>query len=285
MVDRDELFNYLKNSSPQIDAIIHLGACTDTLELNVEFLRQVNFEYTQKLWLYANAARVPFIYASSAATYGAGELGYEDDESLIANLKPLNPYGQSKQDFDLWALAQEKSGNHPPAWAGFKFFNVYGFGERHKGRMASVILHSYDQIVQTGGVKLFRSHRAGIANGHQMRDFVSVEDTVSVLQLAAEKPIARGIFNLGSGRARTFLDLARATFSAMGLSERIEFVDTPEVMRERYQYFTEARMDKLRAEFAGGSAALGYAKLFSSLEDGVARYVKRLRDSSGLGLD
>jgi len=270
-IDRDSLISFLDKSAPKVDAIIHLGACTNTFELDADFFKRVNFEYTKALWNFATQSGLPFVYASSGATYGAGELGYDDDEKLIPSLKPLNPYGQSKQDFDLWALNEEKNGNHPTSWAGFKFFNVYGFGERHKSRMASVVLHSFDQIQKTGGVKLFRSHRTEISDGHQMRDFIAVEDVIDVLHFAAGKPINRGIFNLGSGRARTFLDLARATFAALKLPEKIEFVDTPEVLRERYQYFTEAKMQKLKLE--------GYTKPFRPLEEGVKIYVSRLIQS------
>lgn len=247
---------------------MHLGACTDTTELDEDYLRRTNLEYSQMLWRHCTLRKIPMVYASSAATYGEGELGYDDDEALIPKLRPLNPYGESKRLFDLWALEQERAGQHPPAWSGFKFFNVYGFGERHKGKMASVVLHAFDQIRDRGTVRLFRSHREGIADGHQKRDFIFVDDVIEVLEFARSTPIQRGIFNLGTGRARTFLDLVKATFAAMGAPENITFFDTPEELRERYQYFTEARMQKLRG--------VGYTKLFTSLEDGVAAYIKRL---------
>jgi ADP-L-glycero-D-manno-heptose 6-epimerase len=220
------------------------------------------------LWSWCTKHAVPLVYASSAATYGDGAAGYDDDESAITKLQPLNPYGWSKQRFDLWALDRERAGEHPPTWAGFKFFNVYGFGERHKGRMASVILHSSDQIQSAGKVKLFKSHKAGYGDGEQKRDFVYVEDVVDVLFFAATGAVKRGIYNLGSGKARTFADLARATFKALGKEPNIEFIDMPEALRERYQYFTEAKMERLRAA--------GYDKPFTSLEDGAARYVERL---------
>lgn len=209
-----------------------------------------------------------FVYASSAATYGDGSLGYDDDESAIAALRPLNPYGVSKQRFDLFVLEEESKGVAPPAWAGFKFFNVYGFGERHKRRMASVVLQAFDQIRERRSVRLFRSHREGIADGHQTRDFIHVADVVDVLHFALERPLARGIYNLGTGRGRTFLDLALATFVALGVPPRIEFIDTPEDLRGRYQYFTEARMAKLRTA--------GWTRPFTSLEDGVRECVERL---------
>lgn len=272
IVDRDDLFRWLETERPRLSGIVHLGACANTMETDEAFLRRNNVEYSQGLWRHARDAAIPFVYASSAATYGDGSEGYDDDESRIPRLKPLNLYGWSKQLFDLWALEQEKAGAHPPAWAGFKFFNVYGFGERHKKGMGSVILHARDQILATGGMKLFRSHREGVADGEQKRDFVYVEDVVNALHFALEKPIRRGIFNLGSARARAFLDLARAVFRELGQPERIEFIDTPIAIRDKYQYFTEARMGRLRSE--------GYAPPFTELEDGIRRYLHQLQAGS-----
>ena len=249
-------------------AVIHMGACSDTMETDVEYLRRVNIGYSQKLWNYCTEKKIPFVYASSAPTYGEGENGYSDDETLISKLKPLNAYGNSKQIFDLWALDQEKQGSAPPFWSGFKFFNVYGFGERHKGKMASVILHAYDQIQQTGGMRLFKSHRDGIGHGEQKRDFISVEDVVEVLHFAVKKPIKRGIFNLGTGHAQSFLDLAHAVFAALGAAQ-IDFIDTPVSIRDKYQYFTEAKMDRLKTE--------GYSRRFSDLNAGALAYVNRLK--------
>ncbi|MDQ6718506.1 MAG: ADP-glyceromanno-heptose 6-epimerase [Gemmatimonadota bacterium] len=268
IVDRESLFDWLAAEKPEISAVVHLGAITDTTEMDVELLRKRNLEYSQKLWNYTASNKVPLVYASSAATYGAGELGYDGDEALIPRLKPLNPYGESKRAFDEWALNEEKNGNAPPAWSGWKFFNVYGYGEAHKGRMASVVLHAYKQLKADGGIKLFRSHRDGIADGHQARDFVDVHDVVNVLRFAIDTPVKRGIMNLGTGKARTFLDLARAVCKAAGHEEAISFIDTPPSIRDQYQYFTEAKMDRLRG--------LGYRKEFRSLESGVAEYVKRL---------
>ena len=267
-VATDDLDSWLEQAEPPIDAIVHLGACTDTRETDRAYLTRVNLEYSQRLWRYTSVAGVPLIYASSAATYGDGSLGYDDDEALIPRLKPLNAYGDSKQQFDIWALDQEGRGVHPPNWCGLKFFNVYGFGERHKGAMASVVLHAFDQIRATGRMRLFKSHREGIADGHQSRDFVFVDDVVGVLQALAVRPVARGIFNLGSGHARTFLDLTRAVFRALNVPERIEFIDTPEDVRRHYQYFTEATMARLQAA--------GYARVLTTLEDGVSQYVRAL---------
>lgn len=268
IVDREKLFDWLAAERPRLSAVVHLGAITDTTEMDVELLRKRNLEYSQKLWNYTASNNVPLIYASSAATYGAGELGYDDDEALIPRLKPLNPYGESKRAFDEWALKQEASGNAPPSWSGWKFFNVYGHGEAHKGRMASVVLHAYKQLKANGEIKLFKSHRDGIADGHQARDFVDVHDVVNVLQFAIDTRVKRGIMNLGTGKARTFLDLAKAVCKAAGHREAISFIDTPPSIRDQYQYFTEAKMDRLRA--------LGYGKPFRSLEDGVTEYVKKL---------
>ncbi len=250
------------------DVVIHLGACSSTTEMDIDYLRRVNIEYSQALWNYCTKEGIPFIYASSAATYGEGEQGYSDDESRMADLRPLNPYGDSKRLFDIWAVEQESLGNHPPCWSGHKFFNVYGFGERHKKGQASVVVHAFDQARSTGKVRLFKSHREGIRDGEQKRDFVWVGDVVKVLEYAATHPLRRGIYNLGTGRARTFLDLANAVFSALEAEAVIEFVPTPESLRERYQYFTQADMQKLRSA--------GYAEPFTSLEEGVKKTVQAL---------
>ena len=210
---------------------------------------------------------IPFIYASSAATYGSGAYGYQDDERFIPCLQPLNAYGDSKQKFDLWALEQEKLGQVPSSWVGFKFFNVYGFGERHKGFMSSVVLHAFEEIQSQGKVTLFKSHRPDVAHGDQKRDFVFVDDVVKVLHFAIEKPIRRGIFNLGTGKARAFLDLAKAVFKALDLPEKIQFQDTPLEIRQKYQYFTQATMDRLREE--------GFIDPFTTLESGVEQSVQR----------
>lgn len=270
VVDRDDLARWLADERPALAGILHLGACTDTTELDVAYLTRVNLDYSKMLWRHATEQRIPFVYASSAAVYGDGALGYDDADQLASRFVPLNPYGDSKLQFDVWALGEERAGRTPPAWSGFRFFNVYGPGERHKGKMASVVLHAFDQIRAGGEVTLFRSHKPGIADGEQKRDFVFVDDVVDVLDFALRTPLARGIYNLGTGTARTFLDLVRATFAALGTPEQIRFVDTPEAIRERYQYFTEARMDRLRAA--------GWERPFTTLEDGAARYVARLRE-------
>ncbi|MBC7387340.1 MAG: ADP-glyceromanno-heptose 6-epimerase [Cryobacterium sp.] len=272
IIDRENLFTWLENERPELAGVVHLGACTDTGEMDEEYLAKMNLNYSKRLWNYCTEQQLPFVYASSAATYGDGEFGYDDDDLLTAKLKPLNPYGESKRAFDEWVLAKEAAGFTPSHWAGFKFFNVYGYGEAHKGKMASVILHAFRQIQETGGAKLFQSHKAGIQDGEQKRDFIFVGDVIDVICFSLQEPIRRGIYNLGTGTARTFLDLVRATFKAMGKPEKIEFVPTPESLRERYQYFTEANMERLRAT--------GYSQPFTSLEAGVAAYVRRLQSEN-----
>jgi ADP-L-glycero-D-manno-heptose 6-epimerase len=267
-VSMDDIDTWLGEHGREAGAIVHMGACTDTRETDRTFLDTVNVRSSQQLWRRAAELDIPLIYASSAATYGDGALGYDDDEATLPRLKPLNAYGDSKQEFDLWALAEERAGRAPKAWCGLKFFNVYGFGERHKGPMSSVIIQAFDQIRATGRVKLFRSHRPDVADGHQARDFVSVDDVVDVLAGLVERPVNRGIYNLGSGQARTFLDLARAVFVALGRPEQVDFIDTPADLRKTYQYFTEAPMARLRAA--------GFARTPTSLEDGVKKYVARL---------
>lgn len=261
-VERQVFFDWLDREHRQVQFVYHIGARTDTTEFRKEIFDELNIGYSQKMWNACVRYGLPLVYASSAATYGGGELGYRDDHALVDRLKPLNPYGDSKNDFDKWALKQT---DHPYFWAGLKFFNVYGPNEYHKGRMASVIFHAFRQITQAGQMKLFRSHRPDFNDGEQLRDFVYVKDVVSVLYFFLHHRKDSGLYNLGSGKARTFLDLARNTFRAMQVPERIEFVDTPADIRDKYQYFTEADMSKLQS--------IGYSKPFTSLEDGVADYV------------
>ena len=261
-VDRKEFHDWLDANQQLVQFIFHLGARTDTTEFDTAIFDELNLHYSQEVWKRCVKYGIPLVYASSAATYGAGEHGYDDDHDLIAKLKPLNPYGESKNDFDRWALAQAEK---PYFWAGLKFFNVYGPNEYHKGRMASVVLHAFRQIRDTGGMKLFRSHRPDYKDGEQLRDFVYVKDVCDVCLFLMEHRKHSGIYNLGSGKARTFLDLARAVFAALGKDERIEFIDTPADIRDKYQYYTEANMAKLKG--------IGYDKPFTSLEEGVGDYV------------
>lgn len=243
--------------------MFHLGARTDTTEMNYEVHRKWNLDYSKDIWLICISQNIPLVYASSAATYGNGECGYVDNHEVVPQLKPLNPYGQSKQDFDVWALAQHAA---PPFWGGVKFFNVYGPNEYHKGRMASVIMHAQKQILQGGKMRLFRSHRPDFSDGGQMRDFVYVKDVVRICIWLMEQQPESGLYNAGSGQARSFLDLAYAIFQAMGKSPDIEFIDTPEDIRDKYQYFTEADMRKVRAG--------GFIIPSTQLEDGVREYVQ-----------
>ncbi len=266
-VGRMDFIPWLKEFGDEVDFIYHIGARTDTTEFDVAIFNKLNLNYTKELWNLCAKFKIPFVYASSAATYGLGENGYKDDHAIVEKLKPLNPYGDSKNDFDKWALKQieENDANQPPFWAGLKFFNVYGPNEYHKGRMASVIFHAFHQINKTGGMKLFRSHNPDYSDGGQLRDFIYVKDVVEVCLYLKESSPQSGLYNLGTGKARTFLDLTKNTFEAMGKEENISFIDTPEDIRDKYQYFTEADMSKLISS--------GYEKSFYSLEEGVKDYV------------
>ncbi len=263
-VERNDFSNWLNENHQDIDFIIHLGARTDTTEKSVELFDKLNLNYTKSMWNQCIEFNIPLIYASSAATYGDGLLGFNDNESTIPQLKPLNPYGDSKQDFDVWALNQDVK---PKFWAGLKFFNVYGPNEYHKGRMASVIFHTFNQVNKTDKMRLFRSHIDEYKDGEQLRDFIYVKDVADVILFLMKnaKKENSGIYNLGTGNARSFHDLAKATFNAMEKPENIEFIDIPEDIRDTYQYFTEANMDKLKF--------IGYSKAFTSLENGVNDYV------------
>jgi len=262
-IDRKEFFTWLDANEKLVQFIFHLGARTDTTEFNTAIFDELNLHYSQRMWEACVKYGIPLVYASSAATYGEGELGYSDkDDALPYQLKPLNPYGDSKNDFDKWALAQARK---PFFWAGLKFFNVYGPNEYHKGRMASVVFHAFNQIQATGAMKLFRSHRPDYKDGEQLRDFVYVKDVCNVCLFLMEHRKNSGLYNLGSGKAHTFLDLARATFKALGKPEQISFIDIPSDIRDKYQYFTEADMTKLKS--------IGYTAPFTELADGVGDYV------------
>jgi len=261
-VYRKDFFSWLSIHADNVHFVLHIGARTDTTETDWAVLDELNLTYTQQVWEKCALYNIPLIYASSAATYGLGELGYKDDHAIIEQLKPLNLYGVSKNEFDKWALKQEKE---PPFWAGLKFFNVYGPNEYHKGRMASVVYHAYNQIKENRKMNLFRSHRPDFKDGEQLRDFIYVKDVINVITFLMHRQPQSGIYNLGTGQARTFTDLAKATFQAMNKLENIHFVDTPADIRDNYQYFTQADMDKLRRT--------GYTAPFTSLEEGVNDYV------------
>jgi ADP-L-glycero-D-manno-heptose 6-epimerase len=261
-VDRTDFPAWLRKNEDQVQFVFHIGARTDTTEFDQAVFDELNLHYTQEVWKLCAELAIPLVYASSAATYGGGELGYSDSHAIIPSLKPLNPYGESKNNFDIWALQQHEA---PFFWAGLKFFNVYGPNEYHKGRMASVIFHAHRQIAETGSMKLFRSHRPEYIDGGQMRDFVYVKDVVNVCMFLMHHRKNSGIYNLGSGKARSFNDLANATFSAMSKVSRVEYIDTPIDIRDTYQYFTEADMSKLKS--------IGYGQPFHTLEEGVNDYV------------
>lgn len=259
---RDLLFDWISKNHQHIGYIFHIGARTDTAEFDRNVFERLNLGYSKVVWQLCARHQIPLVYASSAATYGLGEMGYNDSHDIVEKLKPLNPYGESKNDFDKWVFHQEDS---PPQWFGFKFFNVYGPNEYHKGRMASVVYHACNQISETGTMKLFKSHRPDFKDGEQKRDFIYVKDVTGVLFYFMKNRLTSGIYNLGTGRARTFIDLVHSTFRSLHKPVQIEFIDTPEDIREKYQYFTEAVMDKLRKA--------GYKEEFTDLENGVDEYV------------
>ena len=270
IVERHHLFDWLQQHQVVADYFIHLGARTDTTEFDYAIHKELNVEYSQSVWKYCTENNVPLIYASSAATYGSGSHGYDDKANNLDQLQPLNPYGISKNEFDKWALLQE---TYPPFWAGLKFFNVYGPNEYHKERMASVIFHSYNQIKKDGVVKLFRSHQPCFKDGQQLRDFIYVKDVAKVIYWLVQQSfnsqpstLTSGIYNLGTGKARTFEALVNATFAGLDKQPNIDFIDMPLDIRDKYQYFTEARMEKLKEA--------GYPNDFYSLEEGVEDYVR-----------
>jgi ADP-L-glycero-D-manno-heptose 6-epimerase len=263
-VHRNEFMNWMKENASQVEAIYHLGARTDTTEFNKAIFDELNLNYSKKIWEVCSSEGIPLLYASSAATYGMGEFGYDDNHEIVDKLTPLNPYGESKNDFDKWVLKQEK---HPPFWAGVKFFNVYGPNEYHKSRMASVVFHAFNQIQTSGKVQLFRSHKEGFSDGMQLRDFIYVKDVVDVLFFLLRMKPESGLYNLGTGNARAFLHLAESVFRALDKPSDILFIDTPLDIRDKYQYFTQAKMDKL-------IHVGGYSTPFYSLEEGVTEYVK-----------
>lgn len=262
-IERSKFIDWLKHNGQDVDFVYHIGARTDTTEFDKSIFDELNLNYSKEVWRWCTHHNIPLLYASSAATYGLGEHGFKDSHSIVDKLKPLNPYGDSKNDFDKWVLKQH---TQPSFWAGVKFFNVYGPNEYHKGRMASVILHAYRQIAKTGEMKLFRSHNSKFDDGEQMRDFIYVKDVLNICYFLMDKKPKNGLYNVGSGRARTFLDLTKNTFSAMNRDREIGFIDTPEDIRDKYQYFTEANMNKL--------IEVGYEDGFHTLEQGVEDYIQ-----------
>lgn len=262
-IDRNVFFDWAVGKGNQIQFVFHIGARTDTTEFDLNILNALNLAYSKNMWDLCVSEGIPLVYASSAATYGLGENGFSDDYAHIRDLKPLNPYGQNKQDFDVWALEQPAA---PFFWAGLKFFNVYGPNEYHKGRMASVVYHAFNQIQANGSLNLFRSHNPDYKDGEQQRDFIYVEDVLDVLVFLMHKRNNSGIYNLGSGTANTFRHLAESVFKSLDMEANIQFIDTPVDIRDKYQYYTCADMQKLRS--------IGYDKPFSALDEGVNRYVR-----------
>lgn len=262
-VERAGFFNWLERIRPDVDFVFHLGARTDTSERDATVFRDLNLNFSKKLWNWCSTNNVPLVYASSAATYGNGSEGYSDTHDSIARLQPLNEYGWSKHRFDLFALEQDVC---PPNWYGLKFFNVYGPNEYHKGRMASVVFHAFHQIRESGALKLFRSHRPEFADGMQMRDFIYLADLLKIFDFLYVQRPESGIYNVGTGQARNFLDLGRAVFSALKMEARIDFIDIPPDIRQTYQYHTQADISKL--------LKAGYEKPLFLLEEGIEDYVE-----------
>lgn len=265
-IDRNEFIEWLKENADEVEYIFHLGARTDTTEFNFRVFDSLNLSYSKALWEVCVHKQIPLLYASSAATYGMGEHGFSDSHQVVKQLKPLNPYGLSKQLFDMFVLEQQSA---PPLWYGLKFFNVYGPHEEHKVRMASVVYHAFNQIKATGKVKLFQSHHADFKDGEQLRDFIHVDDVTDICLYLYKHKTEPGIYNVGTGKARSFNDLVTAIFDALRLEPQIEYIPTPVDIRDKYQYYTRAEMDKL--------FATGYASdSLLSLEEGVAQYVAYL---------
>ena len=262
LVNRDEFIPWLHENQRLTEFVFHLGARTDTTEFDTCVFDKLNLNFSKDVWNVCTEFGIPLVYASSAATYGSGELGYSDSHEIIGKLKPLNPYGESKNNFDKWVLEQKKT---PSFWAGLKFFNVYGPNENHKARMASVVYHAFKQITETGKMKMFRSHNPDYKDGEQLRDFIYVKDVVDIMYFFLHHRKNSGIYNTGTGKAETFLELVNQTFKAIGRKPEIEFVDTPADIRDKYQYFTQAEMSKLRS--------IGYNKPLRALSAGVADYV------------
>jgi ADP-L-glycero-D-manno-heptose 6-epimerase len=265
-MDRDVFPEWFTEHADEVSFVFHLGARTDTTEFDFRVLDSLNLSYSMTLWEICTVKQIPLLYASSAATYGIGDQGFDDDESKIPLLTPLNPYGLSKQLFDAQVICQQEQ---PPFWAGLKFFNVYGPYEAHKGRMASVVFHAFNQIRETGKLKLFRSHNPNFKDGEQLRDFIYIDDVINICLYMYHNRPANGIYNVGTGKARSFNDLGKAVFKSMGQPENIEYIPIPEDIRDKYQYFTEATMSKL--------TKTGYKSEFLSLEQGVEKYVGFLK--------
>ncbi len=262
LVERKNIDTFLQHTT--IDYVIHLGARTDTTEMNYEIHDVLNVQFSKKIWNYCTQHTIPLIYASSTATYGNGEHGYNDTHAIIPSLQPLNPYGISKNEFDKWAIQQQQT---PPNWYGLKFFNVYGPNEYHKKRMASIVYHAYQQVVKNKSITLFKSHHAAYKDGEQLRDFIYMQDILSIMYWLMQNNATCGIYNAGTGKAASYIQLANALFNTLQLEINIQYIDTPIDIRDKYQYYTQANMQKLIEQ--------GYDKKFTSIEDGVHDYVQK----------
>ena len=261
-IDRDSFFITFKKFN-DIEFIIHVGAITNTFENNLDLLRKYNIEYSKKIWNICTKYNIPLIYISSAATYGDGKFGYSDNIEIINSLKPLNPYGDSKNIFDKWVIKQDKT---PPFWYGLKFFNVFGPNEYHKNKMASVIYHSYNQIKNNNKIKLFKSYNSNYKDGEQLRDFIYVKDVIDIMYYIFNNKPVSDIYNVGTGESRTFIDLSKSIFKSLNLNDDIEFIDIPNEIKEKYQYYTKADISKLRN--------IGYDKELTTLEIAINDYIQ-----------
>ncbi|MCB9965094.1 MAG: ADP-glyceromanno-heptose 6-epimerase [Rhodospirillales bacterium] len=274
IVAPENLFAYLEEHAAEVKVVFHLGAIASSTEMNADMIVENNFTLSRLLWKWCAEHEVRFIYGSTFSTYGNGECGFNDDETMegVGKLKPLNPYGWSKHLFDKRVISlvngpQKGKEKVPPQWVGLKFFNVYGPNEYHKGDQRSVLCKLYPQVVAGASARLFKSHHQDYEDGGQLRDFIWIGDCVDVMMWFYENPTKNGLFNLGTGKARSFKDLAIATFAAAGLEPKITYIEMPQELRAKYQYFTEANMEKLRS--------VGYTKDFKNLEDGVREYVSK----------
>ena len=261
-IDRSTFLDWFRVNKRLIKEVYHLGARTDTLEVKDNIFIDLNLNYSKEIWKVCATENIPFIYASSAATYGNGEFGYDDSYETLKKLNPLNPYAIFKHEFDKWVLNQNQS---PSFWCGLKFFNVYGPNEYHKGKMSSVIMHSYNNIIKTKKIYLFRSYNELYNDGEQKRDFIYVKDVINIIYFMMTQRVPSDIYNIGTGISNTFLDLSFNIFKSMNKKEKVLFVDMPILLRDKYQYCTEANINKLRS--------IGYNKEFYNLKQGIDDYI------------
>ena len=261
-IDKTDFLEWLRSNTEEIEMIFHFGAISDTTIMDVCLFNKWNLDYSKSIWKSCVEKKIPFIYASSAATYGDGSNGFNDDESQLLILRPLNPYGESKHNFDLWALGEKQK---PPFWTGLKFFNVYGPNEYHKGKMASMVFHAYNQIMQFGQLSLFKSYKDGFSDGNQLRDFIYIKDILDICLWLYKTKENSGIINIGTGISSSFNQLGEAVFKALEMPVNIKYIEMPDNLKDKYQYYTEANISNLRK--------IGYKKSFTTLESGIEDYV------------